>query len=112
MNINPLLVGHVKDTDEIYGIAAKRVRSRIEAAILDEKIVVARARFQESRQQVGQRRAPLLVLLFKRSAEYSREIAYILGHEKVSVHEAFDRAARIFVGESHETREVGLYVER
>ena len=72
MDVDAFRLRHVEDADELDGVAAEGVGARVEAAVLDEEVLGAAARLQESRQEARQARACFPVLLLERGAEDAR----------------------------------------
>ena len=108
MHIHALHIGKLKDAQQIDGVAAERARLRIQSPVLDEKIFLASPRFQKAGQQAGQRRFLLLVLKFQCGTEDARQVADILGYEKIPFHEAFDGMLPVFITKTEARRQFGL----
>jgi hypothetical protein len=86
--------------------------ARVEPAVLDVEILVPVRGLRNPGSRLDSAGRRFLVLLFQRRAEDARQVAHILGDEKVGAHEMLDRAARIVVGEAHAgARQLGLHVE-
>src|ERR1700722_17561954 len=111
VHIDALRIRDVKYADQVDRVVLERIGARIEPAVFDVEVFVARARLQESRQESRQRRTAFLVLLFERRAENARKIAHILRDQKIGAHESLDRAERAVVHKTHDARHFGLNVE-
>ena len=111
-----VLLREAEDADEVDGIAPEDVRVRdVDAVVIGDEVLrvehdTARPRLEARHQPVEHRRGLCLALL-QRGREDRREVAHILRHQEVVLHEALDvaHAGMRRVAEPH--RNLALDVE-
>ena len=107
--------GEHEPLDQVARVLLEHVRpGDVQAAALEDKIGLALDRHLaafERRQHPPDHVERLGVVEFQRRAEDAGQVAHILGHEEVALHEALDpqHAGAVIIAEPR--GEVGLYVE-
>src|SRR5579862_8971237 len=111
MDIEPFFICELIYADQVARIASERALARIETTVLDEELVLRASRREKSGHQPGGLQPRLGVLLFERGAENARDVANVLGDEKIGAHEVLDGVAHRFAREAHPARHLRLYIE-
>ena len=109
MDVEPVLLRRVKEADEIDRIVAEGVLARdIEPPAIDREardLALAQAPAAPGQQRLA------LLLRFQQGAEDAGEVADILGHQEIVLHEALDAARAGMVGVAHAAPDLALQIE-
>ncbi len=112
MNVELVLHRDVEQTDEVDGVLLEDVRLRdIEPAPFRDEIA-ERAPAPEPREKAPQGAPVLLVLHLERGAKDAREVAHVLRHDEIVLHEALDVGEPAVTAVAQPFRHLALHVER